>query len=90
VGVSRVMIYKNVRARETMWASRLKSERERRNPCLCGSVLEVSDEVAPFLALLQTSISHLGAGDVLLGVLKVFKERVLGPNNLLVDVSLGV
>jgi len=90
VGVSRVMIYKNVRARETMWPSKPRSERKRRNPYLCGGFLEVGDEVAPFLALLQTGVSHLGAGDVLLGVLKVFKEGVLRPYNLLFDVSLGV
>ena len=38
---------------------------------LLGGLLEVGDEVVPVLVLLQAAESHLGAGDVLLGVLEV-------------------
>ena len=36
----------------------------------CG-VLEVGDQVVPILGLLQAGKGHLGAGNVLLGVLEV-------------------
>lgn len=38
---------------------------------LFGGLLEVGDEVIPVLVLLQAAEGHLGAGDVLLGVLEV-------------------
>jgi hypothetical protein len=43
------------------------------NHRLFGGFLEVSDQVVAILALLETGKSHLGAGDVLLGVLEVIE-----------------
>ena len=40
---------------------------------LFGGVPEVGDEVVAVRRLLETSEGHLGAGDVLLGVLEVVK-----------------
>lgn len=39
----------------------------------CCVGLNVRDQVVPVLALLQTTEGHLGAGNVLLGVLEVFE-----------------
>jgi len=50
----------------------------------------VADEVIPVLLLLQTSEGHLGAGNVLFGVLEVFEQSLLIPSDTLVDVSGGV
>lgn len=50
---------------------------------LCGllslsrGLLEEGDDIVPVLALLQTTESHLGAGNVLLGVFEVLKLRGL-------------
>lgn len=38
---------------------------------LLGLLTEEGDQVVPVLALLQATESHLGAGNVLLGVLEV-------------------
>lgn len=43
--------------------------------CLLGLLVQESDQVVPVLGLLETTKGHLGARDVLLGVLKVFKLR---------------
>ena len=40
---------------------------------LLGLVLEEGDEVVTVLGLLETTEGHLGAGDVLLGVLEVLE-----------------
>jgi len=40
---------------------------------LLGLLLEVGDEVVAVLGLLETAEGHLGAGDVLLGVLEVLE-----------------
>ena len=40
---------------------------------LLGLLTEVGDQVIPVLALLETTEGHLGAGNVLLGVLEVLK-----------------
>ena len=59
---------------------------------LGGRLLEVSDEVVPLLALLETTERHLGTGDELLRVLEVGEQSVLIPGNtsLLVGVGVGV
>jgi len=44
-----------------------------RGTTLLGLVAEVGDQVVSVLALLETAKGHLGARDVLLGVLEVFK-----------------
>src|SRR6185295_19332886 len=51
----------------------------------------IRDEVVPVLVLLETAKGHLGAGDVLLGVLEVVKQRRLVPGDalLLVRVRVG-
>lgn len=54
---------------------------------LCRRLLEPGDEVIPVLFLLQTSECHLGAGDVLFGVLEIFEESILFPYNTLVNVG---
>merc|ERR1719195_2354157 len=64
--------------------SRLKSEN------LGGGLLDVGYQVAPVLLLLQAGEDHLGAGDVLLGVLQVDVEGVLVPGDPLADVGRGV
>merc|ERR1719195_380633 len=64
--------------------SRLKSEN------LGGGLLDVGDQVAPVLLLLETGEDHLCAGDVLLGVLEVDVEGILFPDDAFVNVSLGV
>ena len=40
---------------------------------LLGLLLEVGDHVVPVLGLLQSTESHLGSGNVLLGVLEVLE-----------------
>jgi hypothetical protein len=48
---------------------------------LSGGLLEVGDEVVSVLGLLETAEGHLGARDVLLGVLEVLEldpKRVSG------------
>ena len=42
---------------------------------LFGLVLEEGDQVVTVLGLLETTEGHLGAGNVLLGVLEVLKLR---------------
>jgi hypothetical protein len=41
--------------------------------CLGGLVLEEGDQVVAVLGLLETAEGHLGAGNVLLGVLEVLE-----------------
>lgn len=48
------------------------------------------DQVIPILFLLQTTKRHLSARDVLLWVLKVFKQCFLIPNNPFLLVCIGV
>ena len=57
---------------------------------LCGRVLEVGDEGVSLLILLDAREDHLGAGDELLGVLKVGEESLLTPRDTLVHVGSGV
>jgi len=57
---------------------------------LCGLVLEVGDEIVAVLGLLQATEGHLGAGNVLLGVLEVLEESVITPGDALALVGVGV
>lgn len=50
---------------------------------LGGGVLEVGDKVLAILLLLETAEGHLGAGDVLLGVLKVVELEKEGKKAML-------
>ena len=50
---------------------------------LCRAGLEVSDEVVALALLLEAREDHLGAGNVLLGVLEVLEEGLLTPFNAL-------
>lgn len=52
--------------------------------------VNVRNQVIPVLLLLQATESHLGAGDVLLGVLKVGEEGVVVPGDALLLVGIGV
>ena len=64
--------------------SRLKSEN------LGGGLLDVGYQVAPVLLLLEAGEDHLGARDVLFGVLEVDVKGVLVPGDALADVGGGV
>lgn len=44
---------------------------------LCGGLLEVGDEVVAVIGLLETTERHLGARNVLLGVLEVLELQKL-------------
>jgi len=57
---------------------------------LSSGVLEVGNEVVPVLLLLETTKGHLGARNVLLGVLEVGKQSVLLPGDALLLVGVGV
>ena len=57
---------------------------------LFGLLLQEGDEVVAVLVLLETAKGHLGAGNVLLGVLEVFKQRLLVPLNAFLLVGIGV
>lgn len=57
---------------------------------LFGLLLEEGDEVVTVLGLLETTESHLGTRDVLLGVLEVLEEGVLVPGDALLLVGVGV
>lgn len=59
------MVYQEYR----VWLCRLTIDK---HP-LCGRVLEISDQVVTFLALLQASENHLGAQYELLGILKTLE-----------------
>jgi len=61
---------------------------QRRN--LLGDVLQMGNQVVPVLVLFETTKRHLGAGNVLLGVLEVFKESILVPGDTLLLVRVGV
>jgi hypothetical protein len=50
----------------------------------------IRDEVLPVLLLLHATVGHLGAGDVLLGVLEVLEQGVLLPGDALGLVGVGV
>jgi hypothetical protein len=58
--------------------------------CLGSGLLEVGNQVVPVLLLLETAEGHLGAGDVLLGVLEVGEEGVVLPGDALLLVGVGV
>jgi hypothetical protein len=58
--------------------------------CLSSGLLEEGDEVIPVLLLLEAAKRHLGAGDVLLGVLEVVEQRLLLPDDALVAVGVRV
>lgn len=51
------------------------------------SGLHVSNQVVSLGVLLDTGEDHLGARDILLGVLKVLEKSLLGPDNALADVA---
>lgn len=53
--------------KEVSWSNKDRRLRSR----LCGLLLEEGDEVVAVLGLLETTKGHLGAGNVLLGVLEV-------------------
>lgn len=55
-----------------------------------AGTLHVGDNIVALLGLLETGESHLGTGDVLLGVLEVVEEGLLSPGDVLLDVGLGV
>lgn len=57
---------------------------------LFGVLLEESDQIVAILALLETTESHLGSRDVLLGVFEVGEQSVLVPGNALGLVGVGV
>lgn len=57
---------------------------------LSAGLLEVGNQIVSVLGLLEATESHLGAGNVLLGVLEVLVHGVLGPDNTLLLVGLGV
>ena len=57
---------------------------------LFGLLLEEGDQVVAVLRLLETTEGHLGAGNVLLGVLEVLEEGVLVPGDALLLVGVGV
>lgn len=48
------------------------------------------NQVIPVLGLLQATKGHLGAGDVLLGVLEVVEEGLVVPGDALLLVGIGV
>lgn len=50
---------------------------------LLGGRLQVGNQIATLIGLLETSEDHLGARDVLLGVLQVLEQRILVPGNTL-------
>lgn len=51
--------------------------------------INLRDQVIAILVLLEATKGHLGAGNVLLGVLKVFKQGLVVPDNALVLVGIG-
>lgn len=53
-------------------------------------MLQVCNQVLPVLVLLQSSKGHLGAGNVLLGVLQVLEQGLISPGDTLVNVGSGV
>ena len=50
----------------------------------------IRDQIIPFLLLLQTTERHLGAWNILLGVLKILEQGALIPNNALLLVGIGI
>jgi hypothetical protein len=67
------------------WNKRSYDERR-----LFGLLSEEGDQVVTVLGLLETTESHLGSGNVLLGVLEVLEESVVVPLNALLLVGVGV
>lgn len=57
---------------------------------LGSGLLQVGDEVVSVLGLFKSTKGHLGARNVLFGVLEVVKEGVLVPCDALLLVGLGV
>lgn len=46
-----------------------------------GGVLQVGYQIITLLLLLDTSKDHLGSGNILFGVDKVFVESIFSPSN---------
>jgi hypothetical protein len=67
------------------WNKRSYDERR-----LFGLLSEEGDQVVTVLGLLETTESHLGSGNVLLGVLEVLEESVVVPLDALLLVGVGV
>lgn len=57
---------------------------------LLGGRLQVGNQIATLVGLLKTGEDHLGAGDVLLGVLQVLEQRIFVPGNSLSLVGICV
>jgi len=57
---------------------------------LFGLLSEEGDQVVTVLGLLETTESHLGSGNVLLGVLEVLEQSVVVPLDALLLVGVGV
>ncbi len=53
-----------------LWVQRATDQYRSR---LLGLLAQPGDQIVPVLALLQATESHLGAGDVFLGVLEIFE-----------------
>jgi hypothetical protein len=51
---------------------------------------DLRNQVLPVLLLLQAAKGHLGAGDVLLGVLEVREKGIVVPGDALLLVGIGV
>lgn len=57
---------------------------------LLGGFLQVGDQVVSVLGLLQPTESHLGTRNVLLGILKVVRHGLLGPDYTLLLVGVSI
>jgi hypothetical protein len=64
-----------------------RRKRKGRMARLCGLVLEIGDEVVAVLGLLQATEGHLGAGNVLLGVLEVLELDERSADTLLCNLD---
>jgi hypothetical protein len=67
------------------WYKRSYNERR-----LFGLLSKEGDQVVTVLGLLKTTESHLGSGNVLLGVLEVLEQSVVVPLDALLLVGVGV
>merc|ERR1712046_531655 len=63
------------------YAIHTRSQNPLESPGRLAHGLEVCDEVLPLVGLLDASEGHLGALDVLLGVLEVLEEDFVGPGD---------
>merc|ERR1712046_33137 len=73
------------------YAIHTRSQNPLESPGRLAHGLEVCDEVLPLVGLLDASEGHLGALDVLLGVLEVLEEDFVGPGDarLLIGARVG-